>query len=33
VIGADSPRRLGESELVANATSALDHADEPCNSV
>jgi ribonuclease Y len=32
VIGADYARRLGESELVANAIGAH-HADEPCNSV
>jgi ribonuclease Y len=32
VIGADIARRLGESELVANAIGAH-HADEPCNSV
>jgi ribonucrease Y len=31
VIGADIARRLGESELVANAIGAH-HADEPCNS-
>lgn len=31
VIGADYARRLGESELVANAIGAH-HADEPCNS-
>jgi ribonuclease Y len=32
VIGADIARRVGESELVANAIGAH-HADEPCNSV
>jgi ribonuclease Y len=32
VIGADIARRLGESEIVANAIGAH-HADEPCNSV
>ncbi|MGN6111277.1 MAG: Rnase Y domain-containing protein [Kofleriaceae bacterium] len=32
VIGADIARRLGESEVVANAIGAH-HADEPCNSV
>jgi ribonuclease Y len=32
VIGADYARRLGESELIANAIGAH-HADEPCNSV
>lgn len=32
VIGAEIARRLGESELVANAIGAH-HADEPCNSV
>jgi ribonucrease Y len=32
VIGADYARRLGESEVVANAIGAH-HADEPCNSV
>jgi ribonuclease Y len=32
VIGADYARRLGESEIVANAIGAH-HADEPCNSV
>lgn len=32
VIGADIARRLGETELVANAIGAH-HADEPCNSV
>lgn len=31
VIGADYARRLGESEIVANAIGAH-HADEPCNS-
>jgi ribonucrease Y len=31
VIGADIARRVGESELVANAIGAH-HADEPCNS-
>jgi ribonuclease Y len=31
VIGADYARRLGESELVANAIGAH-HAEEPCNS-
>lgn len=32
VIGADIARRVGETELVANAIGAH-HADEPCNSV
>jgi ribonuclease Y len=32
VIGADIARKLGESEIVANAIGAH-HADEPCNSV
>ncbi len=32
VIGADIARRVGESEIVANAIGAH-HADEPCNSV
>jgi ribonuclease Y len=32
VIGADYARRLGESEIVANAIGAH-HADEPCNTV
>jgi ribonuclease Y len=32
VIGADYARRLGETEIVANAIGAH-HADEPCNSV
>ena len=32
VIGADYARRLGESEVVANAIGAH-HGDEPCNSV
>ena len=32
VIGADYARRLGETELVANAIGAH-HGDEPCNSV
>jgi ribonuclease Y len=32
VIGAEIARRLGESEVVANAIGAH-HADEPCNSV